>query len=214
MIALLFISLLSGLLGCAEPEIDEQAAETKNPNVLFICIDDLRPELGCYGNNYIHSPNIDKIYPQTKKGNKKVIRKLLHLIERHPKNPQLKNYLSSAYAASGNHNKALEVNEQILKEHPNYLFGLLNKAYQLIKKGQTDKVTGILGESMELKNLYPGRDEFHLAEYTGFTKLAIVYFTEIGDMNQAETRMEMLKDVAPDHPDTETALNYIMQKAK
>ena len=31
----------------------------ERPNVLLICVDDLRPELGCYGKEYIHSPNID-----------------------------------------------------------------------------------------------------------------------------------------------------------
>ncbi|MEO0452523.1 MAG: sulfatase [Verrucomicrobiota bacterium] len=31
------------------------------PNILFICIDDLRPELGCYGVDYIQSPHIDSL---------------------------------------------------------------------------------------------------------------------------------------------------------
>ncbi|MBM3871044.1 MAG: iduronate sulfatase [Verrucomicrobia bacterium] len=36
------------------------AAPTK-PNVLFIAVDDLRPELGCYGNTIIRTPNMDRI---------------------------------------------------------------------------------------------------------------------------------------------------------
>jgi arylsulfatase A-like enzyme len=39
------------------------AADTAppKPNILFIAVDDLRPELGCYGKDYIKSPNIDRI---------------------------------------------------------------------------------------------------------------------------------------------------------
>jgi arylsulfatase A-like enzyme len=33
----------------------------KQPNILFICVDDLRPELGCYGADHIHSPHLDEL---------------------------------------------------------------------------------------------------------------------------------------------------------
>ncbi len=37
------------------------AAPKKRLNVLFFAVDDLRPELGCYGNKLIRSPNIDRL---------------------------------------------------------------------------------------------------------------------------------------------------------
>ncbi len=35
--------------------------EPERPNILFIAVDDLRPELKCYGVDYVKSPNIDKL---------------------------------------------------------------------------------------------------------------------------------------------------------
>ncbi|WP_317128014.1 sulfatase [Mariniflexile fucanivorans] len=35
--------------------------QRKKPNILFISIDDLRPELGCYGSDIAISPNLDKL---------------------------------------------------------------------------------------------------------------------------------------------------------
>ena len=39
---------------------DTQPTASK-PNILFIAVDDLRPELGCYGRDYMHSPNMDRL---------------------------------------------------------------------------------------------------------------------------------------------------------
>jgi len=50
-ILLFFLLVLSGHL----------IGQSKKPNILFIPVDDLRPELGCYGNQKIKTPNIDRL---------------------------------------------------------------------------------------------------------------------------------------------------------
>lgn len=38
--------------------------QDERPNVLLICVDDLRPDLGCYGNTVVQSPHLDKLAQQ------------------------------------------------------------------------------------------------------------------------------------------------------
>ncbi len=51
----LFLALVSIALARAADSTPQR------PNILFIAIDDLRPEFGAYGASYIHSPNMDRL---------------------------------------------------------------------------------------------------------------------------------------------------------
>lgn len=56
-----YLQIASILTACSDTTNASDYPTPQKPNVLFICIDDLRPELGCYGANYIKSPNLDKL---------------------------------------------------------------------------------------------------------------------------------------------------------
>jgi len=121
------------------------------------------------------------------------IRELHDLIEKYPHVPQFKNQLSTLYAFQGNVAKANEVNNWLLKEHPDYLFGKLNLAGEYIAKEEFDKVPEVLGEYMDIKELYPHRNEFHTNEVASFNRIALMYFVGIKDLKAAEIRLDVLK---------------------
>lgn len=55
------ISVFCTLFSCADKTSLAEENQTVKPNILFIAVDDLRPEIGCYGNLHIKSPNIDRL---------------------------------------------------------------------------------------------------------------------------------------------------------
>lgn len=139
----------------------------------------------------------------------KMIERLHQLIEKYPRVPQLKNYLSVAFHTQGNYEKAVEVNDWTLKEHPDYLFARINMAHDCIAKGEVQKVPSLLGHDLELKRLYPEREVFHLTEVTSYLKTVIRYMVAIDNIELAENRLALLKEIAPEHHDTDEAEVYL-----
>lgn len=148
---------------------------------------------------------MDELYSLATKGKKSGIKKFTRLIEKYPQVPALKNYLTVLYNNMGKPDKAYEVNRWIVAEHPEYLFGKLNLAAEYYARGEYDKMPDLLGESMDLKLLYPHRDTFHVAEVTAFLKIAVLYFSAIQAFDQAETRLSIMSEIDPMGEDLEKA---------
>jgi hypothetical protein len=113
--------------------------------------------------------------------------------------PIFKNYLSSYYNTIGNFKQAYSINELTVKEHPNYLFGKVNYASNLIGKKEFEKVTEILGKSLLLHELYPERNEFLVDEIFTYYAITIDYLFSIDNDDEATHRIAILEDLFSDY---------------
>ena len=154
---------------------------------------------------------IEKFHKMALKGKRSSIPKLEQAIEKYPDSPQLKNYLTVLYMQLDDWDRVKEINHRILAEHPDYLFAKINLAGEYYLKEEYHKMPEILGYTMELNALYPLRNTFHLSEVLSFYKCAILYFVAIGDIEQAEIRYDIMKQIAPESEDTEFALKQIFK---
>ena len=134
--------------------------------------------------------NVDKV----------LIRKLDKLSKEHPNLPQLRNYLSTAYNAIGQYTKAIEINEQLLKDFPAYLLAKINAANHCIFQKTPEKALDYLGYNLDLKSLYPDRNEFHFTEVQSFYYTTVLYAIAIKDLKLAENRLEFYKSIDEENP--------------
>ena len=124
---------------------------------------------------------------------------IIELIDKYPEIPQFKNYLSTYYSLVGRFDMAYEVNQQIIRKHPDYLFGKINLVNEYLRKKEFDKVPAVLGEAMEIKSLYPDREVFHVEEVLSFYNVAVEYFVETGNIEAAEMRLKIMSELDKDN---------------
>lgn len=139
--------------------------------------------------------NLEKGHSIALKGKQEGLKQLKKLIDRYPNVPQFKNYLTVWYQVRGNLQKAREVNKKTLQKHPDYLYAKVNLAHEYLDNKQPEKVVELLGEGIEIKQMHPEREEFHITEVIPVLKVAIKYFIVTKDFEQAEIRLNMLKEL-------------------
>ncbi len=133
---------------------------------------------------------------------KDMIPQLMGYIKKYPNAPLFYNYLSAAYAQAGDIKKCESTILESIKKHPDYLFGKLNYADICLRKGEPEKVPGILNHKLDLKLMYPKRSTFHISEFVGFTSVMCKYYNSVGERETAEILFENLKQIAPENAAT------------
>jgi tetratricopeptide (TPR) repeat protein len=144
----------------------------------------------------------ERLYTETQKQPLKAIPELLEWIEKYPDLPMLRNWLSAAYSASGQDEKAKEAVKENYLRNPNYLFARINYAEQCLTEGDSDMVGEIFNHTFDLKLLYPERNRFHVTEAACFMGLIGLYLCETGAPDLAESLLIEMEEIAPDYPTT------------
>ena len=75
----------------------------------------------------------------------------------YPHVPTFSNYLSIAYLAAGDQEKATALVREAYRRHPQYLFAKVNYANLCLQQGEIGKVPGIFDHACDLQQLYPHR---------------------------------------------------------
>ncbi len=127
-----------------------------------------------------------------------VIPKLLFLKDKYPSVPILYNYLAKAYSSVRDFAAMEEVCIDNYANNPSYLFAKINYAQMCLNKGDYESIPEIFDNKLNLKLLYPGRNEFHVTEFEGFTGVMCEYYHKIGENEAANLSYDALKEVSPD----------------
>lgn len=166
---------------------------------------------------YHYSDDIKKVLLNTyRKVHKKKIRNpqaLLKLIERYPNVPAFKNYLVVNYQLHGKNEKARSANHWLVKEHPDYLFGKLNLCAEYLEDDRLDEIPKVLGQALDLKDLYPEREVFFIQEFTSFLNISCRYLIADNALEAAESRIEAATGILGDDHEVIQILNIKLSEA-
>lgn len=127
-----------------------------------------------------------------------VVAELEELVERYPHVPVFYNFLNIAYGRVREEEKRRALISRCRAALPDYLFGKIGEAEQLLADGAYDAFAELWGGCYDLRELYPHRTQFHVSEFAGFYGIVGRYHHLVGNHDEANQIWKMLLDAAPD----------------
>ncbi len=125
--------------------------------------------------------------------------KVLEWQKKAPTNPALDNLLTYLHLRHKQVGKAEKLIEESYQKHSEYFFAKINYADQSLRKGDLEKIP-LIFPSLNLKELFPLRDSFHVSEYRGFMTLLGHYYIALKDTNSAKACYQNAYTADPTHP--------------
>lgn len=157
------------------------------------------PEPGYASLSSATKTELQRLYQLARSNPRAAAPQLMAALLRYPQVPSIFNYLFVAFSAMGDIKRAEAIIQENLRLHPDYLFARVNYAEMCLGRGDPDKVPEILGEHLDLKQLYPERDRFHGSEVVGFYGVVGFYYWKTGRPEEAERCYDLLRRLAPQH---------------
>lgn len=137
------------------------------------------------------------LYPLLEENPEEVLQKAPEYISKHPDIPMLYNFLYGAYRKTDRPREAIKLMKETLQLFPNYLFGRVEYALYLLRRGEPEKAHAALENAGTLSQLYPERKIFHAAEWKAFAYAMSLYWIQKGDINQAKIYLAIIQKIAP-----------------
>ena len=152
------------------------------------------------------------LYYLSEEDPEEAIKTTLMYISKYPDIPMLYNFLYSAYLHLGCLHEAMEIMKKTFQTFPKYLFGRIEYALYLLRRGEPEKAHAALDNAGTLSQLYPERTLFHAAEWKSFAYTMGLYWIYKNDLSQANIYMQIIQKISPKSREIEDLQKKIRNK--
>ncbi|HLC06851.1 MAG TPA: hypothetical protein VJJ26_01560 [Candidatus Babeliales bacterium] len=140
---------------------------------------------------------------------KEALKQLPALIEKYPNDPTLAGYLAAAHTLNKDTVASKQLIIQNYNKFPTYFFARCMYADLCIQENNLEEAAKAIDNKFDLKILYPDRSVFHVSELLAFCQVCTKYFGELGDYNQAQIYVDIIKQLDDEHPLVENLESYL-----
>jgi tetratricopeptide (TPR) repeat protein len=130
---------------------------------------------------------------------KKIYKEALFLQKEHPDVPELDNLITYLHLQNGQVEQAKKLTAESFRKYPDYFFAKINYANECLLDNKSEEIPHIF-PSFELKELFPGKDSFHVSEFRGFMTTISYYYLKIKKKDLAISYYTKAYLADPSHP--------------